>query len=85
MTPAWHEDFGRRNLIEATNSLLNGGFVNFDENYAHTVDDAKLSMLTAHSVAGLNRYVVANWIVTEKKLKKKRRRAHLLRLSDLPS
>ena len=64
---------------------MGGGpsFTKFDKDFAGTVDDAKLAMLVAHALSGLNRSIIADWNDTESKLKAKhRKRSHLARLSD---
>ena len=60
-TRAWHQAYGRRNLVETTNSALHGEFIEIDKGYVRTLRTGRVDTLTAHGLAGWNRWVIDRW------------------------
>ena len=60
-TSAWHAAYGRRNLVETTNSALHGEFIEIDKGYVRTLRTGRIDTLTAHGLAGWNRWVIRQW------------------------
>jgi len=53
-TTAWAESYGRRNRSEAINSLLKETFVRINRGHFRVMCLAKITILTAFTLAGLN-------------------------------
>jgi hypothetical protein len=65
-TRAWYEAYERRNVAETFHSFLHGGFVDIDKGFVRIVESAagigRIDVLLAHTLAGVNRWQVQNWV-----------------------